>query len=131
MRRRRQLVTVGDWSVSTVHPVYEQGQQLDVYELHVFKIRGNGSLQLPLAQGGSRFQFGDGYGKRFATKEAADNYAMEHGYLQPYRRARAFPRFYCKQCRRLSHGSTHCLFHQKSVWDVDELRAKLAGAYAS
>jgi hypothetical protein len=80
MKHRIQTVTQGKWSVSTSTP----GMHGEPCMLSVFILRGNGRLDLPLALGGSKFQYGDGNGKIFPNSDAAFAWALEHGYCQRY-----------------------------------------------
>lgn len=81
MLRRHETVTWGRWCVSTCSPPMnaEKGASLSV-----FILRGSGRLDLPLSQGGSKFQYGEGHGKLFNSSDEAFAWALERGYLQRY-----------------------------------------------
>lgn len=74
--RRQQLVTWGQWGVSTQHPPNDRpdGCTLSVYRL------------VKLANNRTVFMHGTGYGKWFPDSDAASEWARVHGYLQPYYR---------------------------------------------
>jgi hypothetical protein len=81
MKHRESLVTWGNWSVSTCNPPMRGGPG---YELSVIRHHGSGRFGLPLSQGGTKFQYGFEHGRIFKTREEADQFCLEHGYLQRY-----------------------------------------------
>lgn len=107
MPRRQTLVTWGKWGVSTCHPPMKGGTG---YELSVFYFH-NGKLVK-----------GTGYGRIFPTQEAADQFALEHGFLQPYYRKWGFVSLTNRWCYlgRLGRGPWP---HLKKEWE--DLTARL------
>jgi hypothetical protein len=82
-KRKTQTSTSTEWCVGVC-----SGDTIDGYRLEVFRWRDETS---PV-----KLQRGEGDGKVFATREAADLYALEHGYSAPY-----FSRVWCSECRTL------------------------------
>ncbi len=74
MHRTPHQVTNGKWGVS-----YTSGSGINGVILHVAIMRENLPSGAPF-----KFQHGQGDGLLFPNKEAADLYALEHGYTQNY-----------------------------------------------
>jgi hypothetical protein len=73
-RRNHRIVTQGEWGVSCTTGSHIQGAIL-----HLYRSRING-VQLPPR----KWLKGFGDGRLFASKEAADQWAFDHGYTQLY-----------------------------------------------
>ena len=99
MIRREQTVTWGKWGVSTSTP----GMGGEPCVLHVYiRHERPGFPDL--------WQHGDGYGKVFPNSDTAFRWALEHGYLQRYYRAKKYKKFYCRIHNRLSWGLDYCMY---------------------
>ena len=99
-QKRRNLVTNDDWNVSTCSPVYVGDKFVPGVRLSVFSVRHGWNHQM----------HGYGNGMVFATREEANKWCVDHGYLKPHYSGTWCPVHRCQHyfLGRRSMGTKNC-----------------------